>query len=375
MTVRTRTIFLSSRGNICDFADGLLYSVVNVGTTEAWAVGETPASLPVAQHRVGGAWGSNPPDLGDFENVILQTVDALGPTSIWTAGIDGHGSNLMVLYDGADWTYGATPPGEFDTLTSLVMLATNQGYVGGRRRAGGGIDVGEVGVGYWNGESWFAQIASPFLTDPFTTGFLHAVNGVHAYSGSSVWVCGEMYGPDHFTNAGAFAMRWNDGIPDHQMEAITSGQDAATGIFAYADDEAWVIMNMDMPEARKAAGAVQLVPGIGWVLQELPGPYGAEDRTADAIHGTGGGNIWAVGGYRHPVTNVLNPAIWHWNGMMWTALSTPVYTEDTALADVHAYDEDHVWAVGYSYCTPAGHFTQFAMRFNGSYWVEDSPPS
>jgi len=290
--------------------NSLLTGVSAVSASDVWAVGSfstsTAGGKTLVLHWNGRRWTQVPsPTPEAVDGSFLQSVSAVSPSDVWAAGFafgtGGESSDTLVLrWNGVHWTRVTSPnpfPGSFNELLGVSASSTRDAWAGGDFLTPGGSQ--RTLLLHWNGARW-VRVASPSQA---TNGFFNAVSD---RSASDAWAAGE------FSNS--LIARWN---------------------------------------------------GSQWKAVANPGPFGS------ALHGISArspSDAWAVGSVLVN-SSVNGTLILRWNGTVWTRVvsQNPGGANGTTLSAVAALSRSDAWAVG-SFFT-SGQQRVLIMRWNGGRWL------
>ena len=162
-----------------------------VAADDVWAVGyyEDQAHVgyhPLVEHWDGTSWSIVTATDADVNN-ILYSVVAVGASDLWAVGESydmNPGSTLIEHWNGSVWSIVPSPaPGSSSVLQAVA--ATSSGDVwalGGTAEAG--IFPTDTLAEHWNGSTW-SVVATPSLPD--SNDFF---NGAAAISSVNVWGVG-----------------------------------------------------------------------------------------------------------------------------------------------------------------------------------------
>ncbi len=94
-----------------------------------------------------------------------------------------------------------------------------------------------------------------------------------------------------------------------------------------------------------------------WNVVDSPNPYSSSSNELNGVAAVSSTDVWAVG------TGMIQ----HWDGSIWTAMTSTVpLTPTTGLFGVSAASANDVWAVGRG--DGAGHYTGVILHWDGSSW-------
>jgi hypothetical protein len=170
-----------------------LNGVVDLGPTNAWAVGRSRSATALVEHWNGTAWSIVPvPTPAGAATSQLAAISALSPSNIWAVGsvvnIVGttvQNRTLVEHWNGSAWSIvpsrNATAS---NLLTGVTAVAANNVWaVGYTITTDGTNEPDRTLVEHWNGSAW-SIVASPSPASNDT------LTGVAARSASDVWAVG-----------------------------------------------------------------------------------------------------------------------------------------------------------------------------------------
>jgi hypothetical protein len=250
----------------------------------------------------------------------LGSIDLLNAASGWAVGSTASGGGLIERYNGTQWTIVSSPdildhnnPNNFGGLSDVDVVSAADAFAVGTSSAylSDGILHYTPVIERWNGTAWtrMSVPAAPADTE---------LAAVKAFSSTDVWALGRA-GTMGF--GGAVALHWN---------------------------------------------------GSAWASVAIPSP-GSRDTTITELTATATNDLWAVGYSRDlPYGNRARHSVTlHWNGSMWSRVTSPDVGTVTYLRDAVAISPTDVWAVGSGSSSVTG---AIALHWNGSSWTSVTPP-
>ena len=210
------------------------------------------------------------------------------------------------------------------------------------------------------------------------------------------------------------------------LPALGAGTAELYGVDAIAADDAWAVGGHFDPAVQRTVPHALMWDGVGWTRADVPFPASSQGTPLLAVSGSAPDDVWAVGTKTIP-NNLSRTFASHWDGTAWTTVPTPnagtprtgvlrgvvaIAADDAwavgstsgqggpertlvlhwdgtawsvvpspnkgpwpnALADVSAFSENDVWAVG-SWFTKAFVTRSLTVRWDGSSWHRVSSPS
>lgn len=295
----------------------------------------------------------------------LSGVAVVAPNDVWAVGeYRANGSQLAYIehWNGTAWSLVPAPNTGYSGLAAISAVSANDIWAVGYDNASGFFQPFTI---HWNGTIW-SEIPTP---RPFP-GSHGSLKGVGAVSSNDVWAVGD--GPN-----GPLTMHW-DGtqwtvIPSMLMEnTYTPGKDAdEPGSYSNSLFAVGVVSSNDV-------WAVGTRNGITWALRwngtqwsQVSTPNPGNENSLDAITVIAPNDIWAVGHigfYLHPQGAIAL----HWNGTTWTSVPPPA--GNFGLFGVTALSSNEVWAVGWQ---EIGQYSSDAVIFgwNGTQWTRVPSPN
>ncbi len=306
--------------------DNQLQSVVALSADDAWAVGNYDnqsgaTSYTLIEHWNGKQWQVvQSPNSGSVFN-DLNAVTAIGPDDVWAVGTFSNsnsnldGGALVEHWNGKQWSIVPDAPGPANVvLQSITALAANDIWaVGSKNSIAIPITTSSkpgsrshlftahpdtataTFIEHWNGTTW-TVVPSPNLDEPANT-----LMGVKALSANDVWAAG-------------FA----EGTTTDSSGHIQPVQRTLT---EHWDGTKWSIV-----PSPNASGQQSIFYGM----------------TAIATN-----DVWAVGVTLNYSTGISTTLVEHWNGTLWSVMSSPNAGAGNVLMQVNAIAPNNVWAVGY----------------------------
>ena len=195
---------------------------------------------------------------------------------------------------------------------------------------------------------------------------------VSALSASDVWAIGNRR-PRGFLSEDSLTEHW----AGSRWSVVPSGGHHArielAGVAALSSDDVWAVGNR-LDHGANEFTVTEHWNGSRWA--RIPSPNGSGIYTDDelaAVSGTGPDDVWAVGFYYSPGTDVALTE--HWDGTSWSIVETPPVGDNEArLTGVTALAPDDVWAVGTAYPDGGGAET-LTEHWNGKDWTIVASPN
>jgi hypothetical protein len=192
--------------------------------------------------------------------------------------------------------------------------------------------------------------------------------GVAAVSPSLAWAVG---GRNFRTKPSAVIERW-DGA-EWKMVAVPEIRPAVLWAVAAADDgHAFAVGNVERHGIGKPL--IEQFDGTAWSVASLPG-IGRQEASLGGVAALSATDAWATG-FRERRSGEEVPLVEHWNGAVWTVVSTPKFprSPQTLLEGVTAVSPTDVWAAGFTF-VPSFGYEPLAEHWNGTAWSIVATPS
>ncbi len=207
--------------------------------------------------------------------------------------------------------------------------------------------------------------------NPSTTNYLY---GVAAISKSDVWATGyEVQGATTLT----LAERWNGAdwsvVPSPNPGTAAkcgngySGNNLS-GAAAISSTNVWTVGWIC---GYASQTLTEHWNGARWTVVPSPNQSGAETSSLVAVAGLAFNNVWAVGNYQVSGQYQWNTLIEHWDGRMWSIVSSPniAGADKNFLNAVAAVSPTDIWAVGYSEGSAGGAVdVPLIEHYDGNSW-------
>jgi hypothetical protein len=113
--------------------------------------------------------------------------------------------------------------------------------------------------------------------------------------------------------------------------------------------------------------------GAVWNLEQTPN-VGSGENDLVAVAALSASNVWAAGFSSPTVTSTTRTLVEHWNGSVWTAITSPSPGQLSGLSDVKAVSANDIWAAG-AYFNLSGNQQTLVEHWNGKAWRIVSSPS
>jgi len=230
---------VNSLDSITGFAAGLT-GVVDLSSTDAWAVGEGSSGGLIEQWN-GGSW--SPVTLPDpaFTPSSDDAISADSPTDIWVVGSSINPTTEATIpetlhYNGSTWSVvpAAQPSGQSSaTLGSVTAISPSDVWAVGEYTGTTSAAGGSTLIEQWTGSAW-KIVPSP------TPGAYPSLTGVAARSATDVYAVGTNLPSVNGGPEQAMILRWNGGTWSVDSSGVFTGELFAAATFPGASTE-WAV--------------------------------------------------------------------------------------------------------------------------------------
>jgi hypothetical protein len=295
--------------------------------TDIWAVGDS------TMHYNGAKWTAFAAPLINGElTADLQGVVDISSTEAWAVGNVTLGANpgqIIEKWDGTKWSLFPNPTllpnSQGDLFAMTSTSATDIWAVGNlvQTFSNGGSTSYNL-FEHWNGKSW----TPTFIND---TGGFEGLTGVSADATNDAWAVGN--------NGGStLAIHWNgtNWAAVATPENLGEGPNQLNAVVALAPDNAWAV-GYSTPGLAGQSATLTLIlhwDGTTWSIVPSPnvGPntnrlLGITANSADDIYAFG--SNFTADGSGNQMTLLL-----HWDGTGWTIVPSPNPTKGNFLNDL-----------------------------------------
>ena len=381
-----------------------LSGVFCTSAANCWAVGDylsKGATLNQALHWTGKKWTRvptpNPGGTGmnDFSELI--SVRCTSATNCWAVG-DSQKTGAAELNEALHWTgkkwflvATPTPAGtlQADTQGLVDVACTSPGdcWAAG---AYGTTEDGSSGVTeelfnqvlHWNGTTWsLASVPNPGGTGPNDINLLDAVRCASAKDCWAAGLAGKVSGSLRIRNN---MLHWNGKKWSHVF--VPAPGLTKKGSFSELDGlsctsaanclAVGTYLAATSTSSAKVLNEILRWNGRKWVMASTPEPGGMSKASSNELIGvtcSSASDCWAVGGVGGSIftESALNQAL-HWNGKMWSHVSTPNPAgrggkRSNTLEAVRCVTSANCWAVG-DMVNSSGIERNEILHWNGAKW-------
>jgi hypothetical protein len=374
-----RTWSIEESANAGETQSRLLDVSASSLVTDVWAVGyyvdeATLHYRTLIERWNGESWVKvDSPNQGSGDN-ILRGVTVVSPIDIWAVGSytepNGETKNLILHYNGIEWSITPNVPNQGTSSASLGTLITNElnavhHSAPNEVWAVGRYVMPEVGDSYrkryntlvlrYNGTSW-SIVASPNPDVPNSGAISNNLYGVHVRASNDVWAVGQYRtylgsgGLDFYWRT--LAMHYNGTAWTIHNVADPGAENNLRDVVALSANDVWVVGHYD------GDTLIRHYDGTTWTQVDSPSP-GQFSNYLYSVSAVGPNDIWAAGYYQGQVPApfggtyyVDRPLMLHWDGYMWRDKSGPARDDGDGtprsnhIYGVKAIATDDVWAVG-----------------------------
>jgi hypothetical protein len=294
--------------------------------TDIWAVGNS------TMHFNGTKWTAFPAPLINGElTADLQGVVDISSTEAWAIGNVTLGANpgqIIEKWNGTKWSLFPNPTllpnSQGDLFAMTSTSATDIWAVGNlvQQVIGGAVSYNLFE--HWDGKSW----TPTFIND--TEGFV-GLTGVSADATNDAWAVGD-------AGSSTLAIHWNgtNWAAVATPENLGEGPNQLNAVVALAPDNAWAV-GYSTPGLAGQSATLTLIlhwDGTTWSIVPSPnvGPntnrlLGITANSADDIYAFG--SNFTADGSGNQMTLLL-----HWDGTSWTIVPSPNPTKGNFLNDL-----------------------------------------
>lgn len=190
--------------------------------------------------------------------------------------------------------------------------------------------------------------------------------GVSALSDSDVWAVGKFNTLSGGVIDQTMTEHWNGSAWSIvSTPAVSSQGSELLGVSALTPNDVWAVG--DLSTSNNVNGRRTLIEhfnGTAWSMVPSPNPSQQGDNLT-GVTALAANNVWAVGWFDNPASGALAPLILHWNGTVWSIVTSGVPSGgDIILHGVTAISANDIWAVGEFGSGP----TNIEMHWNGKQW-------
>jgi hypothetical protein len=313
----------------------------------------------------------------------LDAISVVSGADIWAVGgyfhpageASGPEHPLVLHWDGTTWATFALPDFGFEYGVSGVaaVSSTDVWLVGSAGVTGGGDRPFAV---HWDGTGW-SEAPVPDTGKTYSHLF-----GIDAVSSDDVWAVGSWATGQG--GAGTLTAHWNGSawalVPSPDVPPrpqVGWSYPGLVAVRALAPDDVWAVGTSDNVAPTGPSNTLVLHwDGTTWTVvasPDVPADTGSPYDRLEAIDGTSGTDLWAVGSYGldqndDPYSSLPEHTLAErWDGAAWAQVPTPVLEGRNSLGGVAAVSPSEAWAVGWVW---AGSAQQALIeRWDGQAWA------
>ena len=309
--------FFDDTGSIIEHWDGVswslvshphavLFDVVAISPTEAWAIGAHNGGKLIGEHWDGSTWTLIPaPSPGTLPSI--SSVDASSSTDVWAVGrYTGAGGihPLALHWDGTAWKKVPAPDGSaFGTnaFYAVTSVSADDAWAVGYQDVTGGADFQPL-IEHWDGSAWTVVPGAPL-----SSGQNNQLFGVGGTSSDDAWAVGFYESPT--TQVLPLIEHWDGTSWTLSPSPPLTNSNELFAVDALSSSEAWVV-----GASFRAGPSKPLTEhwnGTGWTVEPSQNPGNASFGGVSVIAPT---DIWAAGSYFNMAMNQAVPLIEHSTG-------------------------------------------------------------
>ena len=364
----------------------ILTGVTCASTSNCWAVGQIGSILTGAtiqtliQHWDGIAWTIVPsPNTASGQLNFLNSVTCVSASECWAVG-DWFNPDVFAFqtlierWDGTSWKIVTSPntsPTQNNLLYSVTCVSASDCWAVGTWSPG---NVDQTLTMHWNGTAW--TIVSSPNTSPTMTNHLSSVACV---SGSDCWAVGyvQVFGQAYST----LILHWNGTVWIIVPSPNTSQTNFLTGVTCASASDCWAVGhdggiapggNPTADDFGISTTLIQHWDGIVWTT--VTSPNASENGGLSGVTCVSESDCWAVGNY---FTGTQRQTLFErWTGTAWVIVNSPNKAptrSNNVLSGVTCTSESDCWAVGYYYNGSA--FVTLTERWDGTSWAIVNSPN
>lgn len=338
-----------------------------IGTSTSTATQGTVTATPTCQ----SGWSIVASPNGPTSSLnTLNSVAVVSPNDVWAVGSYintnvGAYQTLIEHWNGASWSIVPSPNATGDSiLASVSVISANDIWAVGDYYDNS-MSLFQTLTEHWNGTAW-SVVSSPNVG---TRGdFLTSVSVV---STNDVWAVGYYYTT---TQSGTKTLteHWDGTTWNVVSSPNGNGNDASNnsllGVSVVSANDVWAVGNYTDPSFNYLT-LIEHWNGTAWSIVLSPNPS-TYNNVLNAISVRSANDIWAVGVYAHttPSGTTGDTLIIHWNGSVWSVVSSPNVTGSNELYAVSAASTNNVWAVGEYYDSTNSKYQTLTEHWDGTAW-------
>jgi hypothetical protein len=295
-------------------------------------------------------------------NTQLNGTFALTDTDAWAVGVQYSSPIAPVAYqwNGSAWSLVSTPAlTTTSSFTAVSASSASDAWAVGFSQTAGYRSPPAL-YEHWNGSVW-SVVSGPGLT----------INGIVDLSPSDAWAVGLGGDVEHWDGTA-----WSSVTVPSPNPSDTAGNNL-TSVTAVSASDIWAVGEFTNTSYTNSAYA-EYYNGSAWTVFILPQPS-VSGPSSPVLHGVtavSANDVWAVGENEEVPGLGITTLIEHWNGSVWSIVSSPTPGAYPILSAVSARSSTDVYAVGSNEPSVNGGVQQgLILRWNGSTWSADTDPT
>ena len=288
-------------------------------------------------------------------------IAVVSDKDVWASGSQVNGSTMTLTehWDGTSWSV-VPSPNEYPTLSTLngvTALTRNDVWAVGYGAHG---DFKTIAM-HWDGTAW-ANVQTPNVE--FRDSFLASVSAVAT---NDIWAVGTSDTTSGSHRFLPLAMHW-DGTAWTIMPTPESSGSSVIAVVAISTNDVWAVGN-DVSGQNFSTATTYIMHWNGTAWSTVPSPNGALPyNVLRGVAGASANDVWAVGSSSDSTTGDSQTLAMHWDGTVWTLMSTAPLTGPSAFNAAVALSANNVWAIG------STNGQSLIERWNGRTWTVAALP-
>jgi hypothetical protein len=244
----------------------------------------------------------------------------------------------------------ATALGQSKGLARVAAITTSDVWAVGNSTSG---LTSSTLAEHWDGTAW------TIVSTPNPQGACSQFNAVAAVSSTDVWAVGSPYGVGICPNKThpGFIEHW-DGSSWSIVPSPSPAYRGFTGVAVIASNDVWAV-GYNQASLGFTTTLTEHWDGSAWTV--VPSPSAPVQQTSfSAVTAVSTNDVWAVGAYLRPVTNLQAPFVEHWDGTSWQIVEISPPPAASFLFSAANMGSADVWTTG---------DTDLVYQWNGSEWT------